>query len=58
MKDKKMIAYQSYFKGETLRYRKRKQLILQSIGEILFIIFSIALFYIALILINIVERGI
>jgi hypothetical protein len=58
MKDKKMIAYQSYFEGETLRYRKRKQLILKSIGEILFIIFSIVLFYIALILINIIERGI
>ena len=53
MKDKKMIAYQSYFKGETLRYRKRKQLLLQSIGEILFLILLIALFYIGLILINI-----
>ena len=58
MKDKKMIAFQSYFEGETLRHRKRKQLILKSIGEILFLIFLIALFYIGLILINIVERGI
>ena len=58
MKNKKMIAYQSYFEGETLRNRKRKQLILKSIGEILFLMLLIALFYIGLILINIVERGI
>lgn len=56
MKNNKMMAFERYFKAESLKYRKRKELI-KSIGEILFLIFLIGLFYISLILINIMERG-
>ncbi|BAQ85201.1 hypothetical protein [uncultured Mediterranean phage uvMED] len=56
MKDKKMMAFERYFEAESLKHRKRKELI-KSIGEILFLIFLIGLFYIGLILINIMERG-